>query len=201
MTTKGPGSSRRAEQQQESGTASSPPDDAQELREEIERTREQLGDTVEALMAKADVKARAQEKAGQFAERMKTTAVQAGQQAAARVGQVQSNVQSQVRSQIADKTAAPRHKAMSATETATSQVRQRAAAAIPAVRQRAATAIPAVRQRTAAAAAAIPAITPEPVRRAAAKAAATAGKRRVPVAVTIGAAVTAWLIIRQWRRR
>jgi hypothetical protein len=35
-------------------------DAEQQLREEIERTREDLGDTVEALAAKADVKARAQ---------------------------------------------------------------------------------------------------------------------------------------------
>jgi Protein of unknown function (DUF3618) len=40
-----------------------PPDDLQELTEEIERTRTQLGETVGALAAKADVKARAQEKA------------------------------------------------------------------------------------------------------------------------------------------
>lgn len=33
-----------------------------EIREEIEQTREQLGDTVEALGAKTDVKGRAQEK-------------------------------------------------------------------------------------------------------------------------------------------
>jgi hypothetical protein len=37
-------------------------DSVQELTEEIERTRAELGDTVEALAAKADVKARAQEK-------------------------------------------------------------------------------------------------------------------------------------------
>jgi hypothetical protein len=38
-----------------------PPSDPQELREEIARIRADLGDTVEALAAKADVKARAQE--------------------------------------------------------------------------------------------------------------------------------------------
>jgi Protein of unknown function (DUF3618) len=40
-----------------------PHDDLQALTEEIERTRTQLGETVEELAAKADVKARAQEKA------------------------------------------------------------------------------------------------------------------------------------------
>jgi len=35
-----------------------PPDDIQALTQEIERTREELGETVEALAAKADVTAR-----------------------------------------------------------------------------------------------------------------------------------------------
>ena len=39
------------------------PGDPQGLQEEIERTREHLGQTVEALMAKVDVKARAQDEA------------------------------------------------------------------------------------------------------------------------------------------
>jgi Protein of unknown function (DUF3618) len=38
-------------------------DSVQELTDEIERTRAELGDTVGALAAKADMKARAQEKA------------------------------------------------------------------------------------------------------------------------------------------
>jgi Protein of unknown function (DUF3618)/Putative Actinobacterial Holin-X, holin superfamily III len=46
---------------------STPPDDVQELQLEIEQTREQLGDTVEQLVAKADVKARAQDKAARRA--------------------------------------------------------------------------------------------------------------------------------------
>ena len=36
-----------------------PPDEVQELQQEIEQTREQLGETVEQLVAKADVMARA----------------------------------------------------------------------------------------------------------------------------------------------
>ena len=52
------------------------PDDQQELEKEIEQTREQLGQTVEALAAKVDVKARAQEKLGQLTAQ----ASQAGQQ-------------------------------------------------------------------------------------------------------------------------
>lgn len=41
--------------------------DEQELRRDIERTREQLGDTVEQLVSKADLRARA----GQLAGRVK----------------------------------------------------------------------------------------------------------------------------------
>jgi Protein of unknown function (DUF3618) len=43
--------------------APAPSSDPQELREEIRRTREDLGDTVEALVRKVDVKARARETA------------------------------------------------------------------------------------------------------------------------------------------
>ena len=45
--------------------------DAEALREEIRRTRVELGETVEALAAKADVKARLKESAGQARERVR----------------------------------------------------------------------------------------------------------------------------------
>ena len=57
------------------------PDDQQELEKEIEQTREQLGQTVEALAAKVDVKARAQQELGQLTARLKGKANQAKQQA------------------------------------------------------------------------------------------------------------------------
>jgi ElaB/YqjD/DUF883 family membrane-anchored ribosome-binding protein len=44
------------------GTSPALPDDPQALRVEIERTRQDLGDTVAALAEKTDVKARAKEK-------------------------------------------------------------------------------------------------------------------------------------------
>ena len=50
---------------QDQGTAGAPVTEAkdpEQLREEIEETRRELGDTVEALAAKADVKARVHEK-------------------------------------------------------------------------------------------------------------------------------------------
>jgi hypothetical protein len=46
-------------------TAGSRPPQEEALAEEIERTREHLGETVEALAAKADVKGRAQRRAGE----------------------------------------------------------------------------------------------------------------------------------------
>ncbi|WP_406068185.1 DUF3618 domain-containing protein [Micromonospora sp. NBC_01638] len=50
--------------------------DMEALREEIRRTRVELGETVEALAAKADVKARLKVSAGQAKERMREQAAQ-----------------------------------------------------------------------------------------------------------------------------
>jgi LPXTG-motif cell wall-anchored protein len=47
-----------------------PADEAQALRDEIEQTREHLGDTVEQLAAKADVKKQAQAEAARLGERV-----------------------------------------------------------------------------------------------------------------------------------
>ena len=85
------------------GTASGPPDDPQGLQQEIERTREHLGQTVEALVAKVDVKARAQDEATRLIGRLKARVVEARQQAGARAVEA--------RRQAADKTAGPRQKA------------------------------------------------------------------------------------------
>lgn len=57
------------------------PDDPQALAEDIKQTREQLGQAVEALAAKTDVKARAREKAGQISSRLRGTTARAGNQA------------------------------------------------------------------------------------------------------------------------
>jgi archaellum component FlaD/FlaE len=73
---------------QDVSAAAAPPDDPQQLAEEIERTREQLGETVEQLAAKADVKARAQDKARQVTGRLKGKAGQARQQAAAAAAKI-----------------------------------------------------------------------------------------------------------------
>lgn len=63
------------------GTVAAPPPTAKQLEAEIERTREQLGETVQELAARADVKSRAQAKAAQVrsnaAARAKTVRGQA----------------------------------------------------------------------------------------------------------------------------
>jgi hypothetical protein len=48
--------------------------DPEALREDIRRTREELGETVQALAAKADVKARLKESAAQTRERVRQRA-------------------------------------------------------------------------------------------------------------------------------
>src|SRR5271166_3628944 len=50
---------------------------APEIQQEIERTRERLGETVEELAAKADVKARARDKAAETKARAQSTAIDA----------------------------------------------------------------------------------------------------------------------------
>lgn len=72
--------------------ASAPPDDEQQVQQEIEQTREHLGDTVEQLAAKADVKATARKKAAKLAGRMESTTSRARQQAAARADSVRGQI-------------------------------------------------------------------------------------------------------------
>ena len=64
------------------------PVDEAGLRQEIERTREQLGETVEQLAAKTDVQGRARAKAAELAGRAKSTTAQARKQVAAQFGNV-----------------------------------------------------------------------------------------------------------------
>jgi hypothetical protein len=61
---------------------------AQELRAEIEQTREELGATVEQLVALADVKARAKAEAAKLAGQARNAAVQGRKQAAAQADRV-----------------------------------------------------------------------------------------------------------------
>ena len=72
------------------GVESAPSDDTQELQQQIE----QLGETVDQLVAKADVMARAKGKAADLADQVKGQAGQARAQASARAGSVRDEVTS-----------------------------------------------------------------------------------------------------------
>ncbi|MGC9665775.1 DUF3618 domain-containing protein [Planosporangium sp. 12N6] len=87
-----PGSSSRplAETRTELSRPARPPADVDELRADIEHTRAELGETVQALAAKVDVKARFQEGADEAKARLREGLVEAperAQELAARTGQ------------------------------------------------------------------------------------------------------------------
>ncbi len=147
------------------------PDDMEELKQQIEQHRDQLGETVDQLAAKADVKSRARAKLAALSGRVKSTTGQARELAAARAGSM--------RSQFASQTAATRQKAVSAGGTGKNQLQTRAAAVgAPAWEA-----------------------TPEQVRRVVARGASTARQHRLPLAVAAGALILGYLAIRQWRKR
>jgi hypothetical protein len=145
----------------------------QALTEEIDRTRAQLGETVEALAAKADVKARARDKAAEVTGHVASAADQLREQAAARA--------SQVRDGLADKVTGARRTVAASGDKVRQQVAGQAADAGSAARQAA----------------------PEPVLRAASRAAEIGRQRRVAVAVAAAAAgitLAGWLFARHGRR-
>jgi Protein of unknown function (DUF3618) len=147
-----------------------PADEVEAVKQEIERTREQLGETVGQLAAKADVKARARAKVTALTGRVKAGTGQARQQATARlIG---------ARSQLSAKATAARQKVPSSSGAGQGQLQARAAAVAAPVWQ----------------------ATPEPVRRTAAKGASTAKQHRMPLALAAGALVAACLAASWWRR-
>lgn len=165
--------------------APGPPDDPQGLQQEIERTREHLGETVEALMAKADVKARAQDEAGRLIGRLKARVVEVRQQAVARA--------TRARREVADKAAGTRQQATAQGRHARRQVADKTAGP----RQQAASVGGSVADG-------ISKATPEPVKQAAGSAVATARQRRTPLLAAvgaIGAGLVGWLLFQRWRRR
>jgi hypothetical protein len=176
--------------------ASGPPDDQQGLQEEIERTREHLGETVEALVAKVDVKARAQDEAGRLIGRLKARVIGARQQAAARAVEA--------RRQAADKTAGPRQKATVKGRHVRRQVADKTATPLQQAASLGGSVAEQVKPQAAAVAAGISKVTPEPVTQAAGNAAATARQRRTPLLAAIGAVgagLVGWLLFQRWRRR
>lgn len=133
------------------------PDDVEELREEIELTREQLGETVERLAAKTDVKARAQGKAAELTCRVRGKASRARTQAAASAGKA--------RDQLASTTGATGQKVVSLGTAAKEQLSGRIAAVGAPVWE----------------------ATPEPVRHAIATTGGHSRLRRLPLAAAVGA--------------
>lgn len=95
------------------------PGDEQELRQQIEQTREQLGETVEQLAAKTDVTGRARAKAAQVTGRVKGGTAQVRAKGGTQVGSKSS--------QVAAQAATARQKAAAAASTATAQLRARSA--------------------------------------------------------------------------
>ncbi|MEU5315052.1 DUF3618 domain-containing protein [Streptomyces sp. NPDC021562] len=64
--------------------------DPQELREQVEQTRAELGETVQALAAKTDVKARARQKGAEVKEQAAVKGGQLKEQAAAKAGELRA---------------------------------------------------------------------------------------------------------------
>lgn len=153
------------------GSIAAAPDDRKQLEAEIERTREQLGETVQELVARVDVKSRARAKAAELTGAMRSRTLQARQNAAARAASV--------RGQVAGKTASARQKAMSAGGTGKDQFRSRVAAVGGPAWE----------------------ATPGQVRQAVTKGANGARERWVPIAVAAGVLIVGYLAIRRWNGR
>jgi regulator of protease activity HflC (stomatin/prohibitin superfamily) len=79
-----------------SGEAVGEPTRADEIRKEIEQTREELGETVEALAAKTDVKAQAKAKVEDTKDRAQAKADEAKARAQAKVDEATARAQSTV---------------------------------------------------------------------------------------------------------
>jgi hypothetical protein len=140
---------------------------------EIERTREQLGETVEALAAKADVKGRAQRRATELTGNLRGKARAAKGKVTEQAGEL--------RDETAATAARAKDAAQSAGAPVAGQLAGRAAAAGRAVRD----------------------VTPAPVRRSAGQAVVIVrGHRGKAAAATAAAAalVLAWLAVRRRRR-
>lgn len=173
------------------GSPAAPPDNPDALVEEINRTREELGNTVEALAAKVDVKSRAQQKATEVSGQLKTKMRDVTQGLSGKAGQLKGEVSG--RTAGARQAVTENGKTMlGAGEPVTKTIASRAAQAGTSAQSAAAQA-----------GAAAWAATPEPVQQRARRAAATVNQHRVPFAagVAAGALVLGgWLVVRGRRR-
>ena len=107
-----------------------PLDDKQQLEAEIAATRERLGDTVEELVAKLDVKSQARAQASRLKERVTGTARQAGAQAAAQSGKLRDQLTAtanQAKGKVADPAGQARGQAASAADSVPEPARRAAA--------------------------------------------------------------------------
>lgn len=173
------------------GESGSPPDNPDALVEEINRTRDELGNTVEALAAKVDVKARAQQKATNVSGQLKSRVRD--------VTQGLSGKADQVRGEVSNRTAGARQAVAEngknvlgggepVTKTIASRASQAGATAQAAATKAGATAW---------------AATPEPAQQRAKRAVATVNQHRVPFAAAAAAGallLTGWLVVRSRRR-
>jgi dsDNA-specific endonuclease/ATPase MutS2 len=148
--------------------------------EEIEHTRQQLGETVEALAAKADVKERAQRRATEVTGNLRGKARAAKDKVTEQVGELR------------DKAAA---KAAQAKDTAQAKVTQ----ARDTAENGSAPVASQVAGRVAATARGVREITPA-AQRSAGQAVATVREHRGKVAVTVAVLVLAWLAVRRLRK-
>ena len=167
------------------------PDNQDALVEEINRTREELGNTVEALAAKVNVKARAQQKATEVSGQLKSRVRDLTQDLSGKAGQLKGEVTD--RAAGARQTVAENGKTvLGSGQPVTKTIAGRAA-------QAGATAQSAATQAGAAAWAA----TPEPVQQQARRAAATVNQHRVPFAAAVAAGAVllgGWLVVHGRRR-
>lgn len=148
-----------------------PADDVQELQQQIEQTRQELGETVEQLVAKTDLKARARDQAVQLAGRVQDKASRARTQVAARARKVQG--------ELGAKTGKTHQPTVLLDTAAKPQIPGRARIAAGRARE----------------------AMPEPARQAVAKGAGAARRHLAPLVVTTGALLAGYMVLRWRRRR
>ncbi len=168
-----------------------PPDNPEALVEEINRTREELGNTVEALAAKVDMKARAQQKATEVSGQVKSKVRDVTQGLSGKAGQLKGEVTDRAagaRQAVAENGKTVLGSGQPVTKTIASRAAQAGTTVQSAATQAGATAW---------------AATPEPVQQRARRAAATVNQHRVPFAAATAVAallVGGWLVARGRRR-
>ncbi|MCG8920327.1 DUF3618 domain-containing protein [Actinokineospora sp. PR83] len=102
------------------------PDDKKALAADIEQAREELAETVDALVAKTDVKRRVGEKAEEVKAEVKATVAAKAQEAREKVGHAKDTVvakAAEAKEKVAEKAVDAKDAAVEATEAAAAKVR------------------------------------------------------------------------------